>query len=386
MFYQGQFRFTPAQPSVVPEATASMEEWEKNDSISSLDFIEAETDDCKYVFLQSDDTKSIIGCINRIFVSDSVFTVVDESVTQKIISFDKNGRYLRSIGSKGKARGEYIGLGCATKTADGNIGVSDRLGSKLIVYSPDGKVVDEYRMNKLMPHSMILSDSLILGSYPGYVNTSNYRITWTDYEGNEINTAFPFTSTRKYVAGKLLKDSSGNVYYNYPLNDTIFRIESDKIIPEIVMNIHDSKLTNEFIKSTEGLDDKDYIGKLINNEDIVNLVDLIKCDDKWLVYYQKGKNACISMVSDNGKRRNNYQKSIVSHSEKTAKISIPEKFIEYDDGYLYGYIDTEAFSYMDGNEKAEYLKRIKENSINAPEKDEDILNYGNMILCVYKLK
>lgn len=75
--------FTPAQPSVVPEATASMEEWEKNDSISSLDFIEAETDDCKYVFLQSDDTKSIIGCINRIFVSDSVFTVVDESVTQK---------------------------------------------------------------------------------------------------------------------------------------------------------------------------------------------------------------------------------------------------------------------------------------------------------------
>lgn len=378
--------FIPAQPSVVPEATAPIEIWEQTDLISSQNFIESETEECKYVFLQSNDSKSIIGCIDQIFVSDSVVVVVDNSITDKIVLFDKNGKYIQSIGSKGKARGEYLGLGCASETSDGNIGVTDRLSSKLIVYSPKGEVIDEYKMNKLMPHSMILSDSLILGSYPGYINSSKYRVTWVDYDGNEINSAFPFTSTRRYVAGKLLKDRGGKVYYNYPLNDTIFRIKDDKIIPEIVMNIHDSEMTNEFIKSTEDLDDKDYIDKLIGNDDIVNLVELIKCDNKWLAYYQKGTNSYISVVSEKGKQRTTYKKSIVSHSNKTGKLLLPEKFVGYDDCNLIGYIDTEAFSFMESSDKAEYLKRIKDNSINAPENDDEITNYGNLILCVYKLK
>lgn len=328
----------------------------------------------------------MLGGIDQIFVDDGIFTIIDNSVTEKIAVFDTAGRYLQSIGSKGKARGEYLGLGCASKTEDGNICVTDRLGSKLIVYSPKGDVVDEFRMNKLMPHSMILSDSLILGSYPGYLKSSEYRITWTDYGGNEINSAFPFSCEREYVAGKLMKDSDGNVYYNYALNDTIFKIESDKIIPEIVMNIHDSELTNKFIKTTETLDDRSYIRTLIGNDDIVNLVELIKCDDKWYVYYQKGKDTFMSIVSDKGKTRTNYQKSIVSHSDKTGKIMLPERFVGYDNGSLLGYIDTEAFSLMDSVSKDQYLKRIKANSLNAPENDDDIMHYANPILCIYKLK
>lgn len=378
--------FAPAQPGVVPDNISPAIVWTANDTISSQDFVATETAEVKYIFLESNDSKSMLGGIDQIFVDDSTFTIIDNSVTEKIAVFDNAGRYLHSIGSKGKARGEFIGLGCASKTEDGNIGVIDRLSSKLIVYSPKGDVIDEFRMNKLMPQSMILSDSIILGSYPGYLNSSEYRLKWTDYEGNVINSAFPFTSGRQYVAGVLIKDSDGDVYYNYALNDTIFKIESDKISPEIVMNLHNSELTNEFIKSTESLDDRSYIRALINNDDILNLVELIKCGDKWCVYYQKGKNTIISIVSDNGKTRTNYQKSIVSHSDKTGKIMQPEKFVGYDNGCLIGYIDTEAFSLMHNTAKGEYLERLKVNSVNAPENDDDIMHYANPILCIYKLK
>lgn len=113
-----------------------------------------------------------------------------------------------------------------------------------------------------------------------------------------------------------MKDKDRNIYYNYDLNDTIFRIENYRITPEIVMNIHDSKLTNEFIKETESLDKKDYNKKLYTNEDIVNQVDLIKCDDKWVVYYQKGTNAYNSFISENGMSRVNYRRAKVSHTTR----------------------------------------------------------------------
>lgn len=378
--------FTPAQPSVVPAKSDSIEVWIPNDKPSEHDFIDSATEECKYVFLQSNTPKSIIGCINQIFADDSTFTVVDNSITEKIVRFNKNGGYIQTIGSKGKARGEYTGLGCAAKTGDGNLAITDRLNSKLIIYSPDGQPIDEYKMNKQMPHEMIMTDSLVLGSFPGYHKSSQYRLKWFDLEGKDVNTAFPFTSTRKYVAGHLLKDSVGNIHYSYDLNDTIFRIDNHRIIPEIVMNIHDQELTDKFIKDTETLDTKNYHAKLYQDESIVNQVDLIKCNNKWVVYYQKGTNTYVSVISDHGKSRVNYQRAKLDHKKKTGEIFFPEKFVDYADGYLIGYIDSEGFSYLDDSRKSKYLKWIRQNSANPPADDEDILNYGNLILCLYKLK
>lgn len=377
--------FVPAQPSVVPAKSDSIEVWRRNDTVSSQDFVASETTATKYIFLQSDSPKSVVGGIDQIIVDDSTFTIIDKSITEKIVVFNKDGDYMRLIGSKGKARGEYIGLGCASKTKEGHIGITDRLSSNLIIYSPTGETIDEFRMNMLMPHSMVIKDNLILGSYPGYLPSSEFRLKWTDFEGKVIGTAFPFTSKRQYVAGTLLEDPNGDVFFNYPLNDTIFKIENLKITPHTIMNIHDCKLTDDFIKATENLENKDYISKLINDENIVNLVKLIDCGNKWLVDYQKGKNAYTSIISDKGENRTNYLKSQVSHADKTAKMMLPEKFIGYYNGNLIGYIDTEAFALMDENQKTQYLKRIRENSVNTPESDDEILTFGNLILCLYRL-
>lgn len=378
--------FVPAQPSVVPELTDPSEIWVRNTHISSEDFVKSEMAEIKYIFLQSDQSSPMVGAIDQIFVDDSTITVIDNSITGKIAVFDNHGSLLRLIGSKGKARGEYIGLGCVSKTADGNLAVSDRLSGKLILYSPDGELLDEFRMNNMMPQSMMVADSIILGSFPGYLRSSEFRLKWIDNMGKEINTALPYTSARQYVAGEILNDGKGNIYYNYPLNDTVYRISGFKIIPEIVMHIHDSALTNEFIKSTENLDEADYMNELINNENIVNLVSLIKCDEKWIAHYQQGKNAFLSVISDNGKSRVNYRKSEVSHIEKTGRLFLPEKFVGFSNGNLIGYIDTEAFRYMGKSDVAKYLKMLKENSVNIPDNDDEILNYGNMILCIYKMK
>lgn len=377
--------FTPAQPSVVPEHASSLEVWERNESESSKDFISEETQECRYVFLQDDNPNYIVGGIDQIFANDSSFTIIDKSFTERIIRYDKEGRYLRTIGAKGKANGEYVGLGCADLTKDGNIVITDGLSGRLIVYSSEGEFKEEFRMNRLMPHSMALSDTIILGSFPGYNRSSKFRIKWIDFNDKEVDTALPFTSERSYVAGNLIPDRSGKVFFNYPLNDTIFMIDGKKIIPAIAMNIHDSKLTDDFIRETESLDDKDYHKNLYSNDRIVNLVELIKCDNKWVVYYQKGKNTYVSFVSDHGKKRTNYPRASITDRNK-GEFFIPEMFVGYADGYLIGYIDPEAFSYLDDKRKAEYLKRMKDNGVNAPQNDEDIANYGNLILCLYKLK
>lgn len=377
--------FTPAQPSVVPEHASSLEVWERNESESSKDFISEETQECRYVFLQDDNPNYIVGGIDQIFANDSSFTIIDKSFTERIIRYDKEGRYLRTIGAKGKANGEYVGLECADLTKDGNIVITDGLSGRLIVYSSEGEFKEEFRMNRLMPHSMVVTDSVILGSFPGYLKSSGFRIKWIDFNDKELDTALPFTSLRSYVAGKFIPDSDGNVFFNYALNDTIFNIDGKKIIPAIVMNIHDRQLTDDFISETESLDDKDYHKALYSNDNIVNLVELTKCDDKWVVYYQKGKNTYVSFVSDHGKKRTNYPRASITDRNK-GEFFIPEMFVGYADGYLIGYIDPEAFSYLDDKRKAEYLKRMKDNGVNAPQNNDDIANYGNLILCLYKLK
>lgn len=377
--------FTPAQPSVVPEAAPFLEVWERNESVSSNDFIANETQETRYIFLPTDEPHYLVGGIDQIFADDSTFTIVDKSITERIVRFGKDGRYVTTIGAKGKANGEYAGLECACVTDDGNLAITDGLSNRLIIYSPDGEAVDEYRLNRLMPHSMVVTDSVILGSFPGYLKSSEFRIKWIDFNDEELDTALPFTSQRSYVAGKFIPDSDGNVFFNYALNDTIFNIDGKKIIPAIVMNIHDRQLTDDFISETESLDDKDYHKALYSNDDIVNLVELTKCDDKWVVYYQKGKNTFVSFVSDHGKNRTNYPRASITDRNK-GEFFIPEMFVGYADGYLIGYIDPEAFSYLDDKRKAEYLKRMKDNGVNAPQNDEDIANYGNLILCLYKLK
>lgn len=381
-------KFTPAKPSVVPEQSLPMMIWEENNKLSSQDFIEKETDDCEYIFLQSDNPKHIIGCINQVFATDSIITILDNSITEKILQFDRNGKYIQSIGAKGKARGEYLGLGCAFQNKDGNILVTDRLSGKIIEYSGDGKFINEYVMNMMMPQSMVMTDSVLLGSFAGYLKSSEFRLKWLDLSGEELNTAFPFTSTRQYVAGKLIVDNKGNIHYNFPLNDTIFLVKKGKIIPEIVMNIHNSKITNEFILDTNNLESKEYTQALYDNDKIVNLVDLIKCDNenKWFVYYQKGKKSYVSIISNNGKSRNNYSKSDVSNKDGRVELFIPEKFVGYDNGYLIGYLDSEAFSYMEDSKKSKYLDFIKKHSTNAPNNDMDIVNYNNLILCLYKIQ
>jgi hypothetical protein len=53
---------------------------------------------------------AIIGEINEIQVFDNYIFVFDESKAKKLFVFDKNGKYIRQIGSLGQGPGEYVAL------------------------------------------------------------------------------------------------------------------------------------------------------------------------------------------------------------------------------------------------------------------------------------
>ncbi len=379
--------FTQANPTVVPErADSEMQVWPEETEASDLDFLSEEIDSTKYIFLDSD-AKSTLGAIKHIFIDRGLITVADESITEKIVQFDMDGNYVRTIGSKGKAQGEYIGLEGVCKTGSGDFAVSDRLSGKLITYSKEGDFIGEHRFAGMMPQSMLITDSMMLGSYPGYQESSKFRLKWTDINNDEETaTALPYTSPRKEVAGTIFEDPRRNVYFNHYLNDTIYRIKGTKIIPHILMNIHNRQATADFIEKTANLDEREYKKVLYNSDDIVNLVDLINCDRKWFAYYQKGMNTFVAIVSDEGKVRKNYNRSEVDHRSKNGKLFMPETFVDYLDGYLVGYIDPEAFSYLNTSLKKRYLKHIHEHSVNTLNDEDEIENYGNLILFMYKMK
>ncbi len=77
-----------------------------------------------------------------------------------------------------------------------------------------------------------------------------YRLAWTNLNqvGDTLNTAFPYMTTRRYVAGEFLRGKDNEVLFHYPLNDTVYAVTDAKIEPYLSMGFYEEDELRSFIK------------------------------------------------------------------------------------------------------------------------------------------
>lgn len=63
----------------------------------------------KVIFLETNES-CLIGMITKIQVYDKYIFILDSSVAKSLYVFDKDGRFIRKIGTIGGAPGDYVSI------------------------------------------------------------------------------------------------------------------------------------------------------------------------------------------------------------------------------------------------------------------------------------
>lgn len=150
-----------------------------------------------------------------------------------ILKFDRQGKLIKKIGSKGRGPGEfYYGMDFTVDEKSGNVYLLDP--GKIKVYSPSGIFLKDISYNKyLTSHSMpggieIYNFLLFL---PDFIMEGNSKFNWIflDTLGNLVSSkenSFPPFQPKVGMRGCVYSIDNKLFYYN-SFNDTIFSINSD---------------------------------------------------------------------------------------------------------------------------------------------------------------
>lgn len=96
----------------------------------------------KYIQLETNDS-SLVGDISVPFYFNGYFYIIDAARSVCKI-FDKQGNYIGNLGSQGRGRGEFTGLGSQSLSFDEETKhIFVYCGRKIIEYSPIGKFINE---------------------------------------------------------------------------------------------------------------------------------------------------------------------------------------------------------------------------------------------------
>jgi hypothetical protein len=171
---------------------------------------------------------AVIGKINEIQVFDNYIFILDTDKAKKLFMFDKNGKYLRQIGSLGQGPGEYTYItDFCLDTINREIYILDSSKKMLYKYNFDsGKFIGSINMQ----HDK--------GHYPHYVTFFNNRI-YTDIVRHEnllmeldleTNVQKEFLNADKYNCG-------WNRPYYMPCNFFVSKLDSPKFVEHLMPTI-----------------------------------------------------------------------------------------------------------------------------------------------------
>jgi len=154
--------------------------WKKSEKISDklikrIDYIPLETND-----------SCLISGIGKLLIHDDMLYVLDNQFGKTILIFNKKGRYINSIGSYGKGRGESLGIDdFIIDKNDEKLFILDRTQRKVLIFKlKDGTFHSEFYV-KFLPHNFIMVSDNTLGFYSKFQGNKqgpDYSIAFLNLE------------------------------------------------------------------------------------------------------------------------------------------------------------------------------------------------------------
>lgn len=192
----------------------------------------------KYIILSPE---AIVGKIQRIIVRNDLIYILDHE--PKICCFDLNGNLMFQIASKGSGPLEFGNiLDFAIHPAQKQLTLYDSGKRRLTTYDArSGKYQSEISLKHLAPMKMAIHNGVFFFDNPynyNYPGSDEYHYSLLySYTGNNVDGKFfphdGITSEYHFNAGAEYPFYYNNdiLLYNKLFDDTVYRLESGKILP-----------------------------------------------------------------------------------------------------------------------------------------------------------
>ncbi|MDR0559366.1 MAG: 6-bladed beta-propeller [Prevotellaceae bacterium] len=197
--------------------------------------------DFKYIKIETTN-ESVIGEIVKIIPSKFGFLILDAS--NLLTLFDNDGRFINRIGRRGQGPGEYIQIGDADICEEtGIVYLLDGGKSEILQYSFENKFLRSIKIDRSVTNFIKASFGFICYMDP-LLQVRNYgrpapALAAVDNEGNVLNILqYRTVNLEKFppfIHSALMKKYGDRYFYCPPLQDTIFSVYEDKIVPEYVL-------------------------------------------------------------------------------------------------------------------------------------------------------
>ena len=185
----------------------------------------------------------ILSSINSVDISSDHIIIADRD---KCVLFDRSGRFISKIGSKGRGPGEYHGLG-QVRLLDDRIFLPDYGKQEFIIYNPKGELMKTVKtpgnFSPTSPNWIPLTDTTYLVRIANYTGDKQNRIALIDNKGeilkNYQNTAVFFREKPIYGTfdhyAHFYKNNE-EIIYKESLSDTIYRVGNKKLFPLYIID------------------------------------------------------------------------------------------------------------------------------------------------------
>lgn len=229
----------------------------------------------------------LIGSVDKLLLAeDDKFIVVDKDIASAIFIYDKSGSFIRQIGRRGLGDFEYVTIGDVTY-GYGYIYVWDNSRKNILKYSMEGDLVNTWDFN-YTAYSVCCIDEDVLAFCCDY--TPNYLLSMEDsspslliydIKKQKIYTDLFFDSDMSATAyfSSLNNLYLGNLYL--PLNDTIYKIDREKVNRKYVFQYSDHYLKNKndyILKSKNSMISANEAEEAYLNGMYPHLITYFECD------------------------------------------------------------------------------------------------------------
>jgi peptidylamidoglycolate lyase len=159
--------------------------------------------------VQGTDKNHLNGPNGIAFLPNGDFYVTDGYKNYRIVKFSKDGKYLMEWGKKGKGPGEFDLPHSLAIDAKGHLYVIDRSNSRIQVFDPNGKFIEEWPDIRLPQYIAITKDQHLW-----VADADNNKILKYDLEGRLLYSWGTFGKRPGDIWGVhgFSVDSQGNLY------------------------------------------------------------------------------------------------------------------------------------------------------------------------------
>lgn len=204
-------------------------------------------DSFKYVALESND-ESLIGKIDKIFLSKSEIIIVDKSITQSIFIFSQTGKFLQKIKKIGKGPGEYQIIKDVLFDKEKKIlEIYDSQSASLIKYNLEGSFLSHKKIKynfssftKVDGHYIVSTNKMI--NKGAFGDDLDYRFLTIDTNGSKlIKPHFAYekrekADNRSFELQYPLFKNGREIFMTKLFGDTVYHYSQHRFEPLFILN------------------------------------------------------------------------------------------------------------------------------------------------------